>query len=259
MTYCVAIKLKAGVIFASDSRTSAGVDNISVFCKTHQFQVPGDREIFLLNSGNLATTQEVISILRREVQKGEEGHILSLDSLFDVARRVGDTIRNVIGRLSSPRSGVDFSCSFLVGGQIRGEHQRLFMIYPEGNFIEATQETPFFQIGELKYGKPILDRVINYQTPINDAVKCILVSFDSTMRSNLSVGLPINVAYLPTVSPEVIGVAKPFTSRIDENNESFKKLRHEWCEGLQQVFSNIPNLDWWNNTLHEFEDDPRCL
>jgi putative proteasome-type protease len=249
MTYCVAIKIKEGLIFASDSRTNAGIDNISVFCKTSRFEIAGERQIFLLNAGNLGTTQEVVSLLRKEVERGAEHNILQLDSLFYVARKVGDTVREVIRRLPSSSSGIDFGCSFLVGGQIKGEGQRLFMVYAAGNFIEATKETPFFQIGELKYGKPILDRVINYDTPLGDAIKCALVSFDSTLRSNLSVGLPINLSHLPpqTINHEdgEIEIAKPMTTLIDESNELFQQLRQGWCDGLQYVFKTIPNLNWW--------------
>lgn len=251
MTYCVGIRLKSGLIFASDSRTSAGVDYISVFCKTHRFSVKGEREIFLLNAGNLGTTQEVVSILRREIQKNIEDNILELESLFDVAGKVGDTVRKVISRLpSNSTSGVDFGCSFLVGGQIKGETQRLFKVYSEGNFIEATSETPFFQIGESKYGKPILDRVIHFETNIPDAIKCALVSFDSTMRSNLSVGLPINLFYLPnnvSSTDEPVDIAEPLGSLLDEDNEELENLRQKWRTGLQKVFVDIPNYDWWKS------------
>lgn len=248
MTYCVAMRVSHGIIFASDSRTSAGVDNISVFCKTSHFSIPNEREIFLLNAGNLGTTQEVISLLRKEIEHNEEGNLLTLDSLFDVARKVGDTVREVIRRLPSSNSNVDFGCSFIIGGQIKNERQRLFMIYAAGNFIEATKETPFFQIGELKYGKPMLDRVIQFDTSIDDAIKCTLVSFDSTMRSNLSVGLPINLSFLPNTSvtkDEELPLAKPLMTLIDENNLLFQQVRREWAKGLQEVFVKIPNLNWW--------------
>ena len=250
MTYCVAIKLNNGLIFASDSRTSAGVDNVSTFCKTSRFTSHQEREIFLLNAGNLATTQEVLSILRREIQCGAEGNILELESLFDVARKIGDTVREVIRRLPSSNSNVDFNCTFLLGGQIRNEQQRLFMIYPAGNFIEATRETTFFQIGELKYGKPMLDRVIHFDTTVDDAIKCILVSFDSTMQSNLSVGLPIDLTYLPNSLKPHYGIehniSMPLRTSIDRYNKSFEYLRNEWAQGLKEVFAKIPDIDWWS-------------
>lgn len=254
MTYCVGIKLKSGLIFASDSRTSAGVDYISVFCKTHRFSVKGEREIFLLNAGNLGTTQEVVSILRREIQKSVEGNILELESLFDIASHVGDMVRKVMSRLPSDSNG-NFSCSFLVGGQIRGESQRLFRVYSEGNFIEATKETPFFQIGESKYGKPVLDRIVTYETNTPDAIKCALVSFDSTMRSNLSVGLPINLYYLPNNHSSVhdeepVDVAEALSALLDEDNEELENVRQKWRTGLQKVFQDIPNYDWWKSSIN---------
>jgi putative proteasome-type protease len=249
MTYCVAIKISSGMIFASDSRTSASIDNIATFRKTHHFNIPGEREIFLLNAGNLGTTQEVISILRREIEQNTDNNILALDSLFDVARKIGDTIKTVMEHLpKSIPGGVDFTCSFLVGGQIKNEAQRLFMVYSQGNFIEATRDTSFFQIGESKYGKPMLDRVISYNTSISDALKCALVSFDSTMRSNLSVGLPIDLSCLKvTTETSAAGypIDKPLMCRIDEHNKSYKKLSHDWREGLQRIFAEIPTPDLW--------------
>lgn len=251
MTYCVAIKLSSGTIFASDSRTSAGVDNIATFRKTQHFSISGEREIFLLNAGNLGTTQEVISLLRREIEQNTENNILVLDSLFDIARKIGDTIKAVMEHLpQSVPGGVDFTCSFLVGGQIKHESQRLFMVYSQGNFIEATRDTPFFQIGESKYGKPMLDRVISYNTSISDALKCALVSFDSTMRSNLSVGLPIDLSCLNVtteLSEAGYPIAVPLMCRIDEQNKSYKKLSNDWREGLQKVFSDIPTPDLWGS------------
>lgn len=248
MTYCVAIRLKAGMIFASDSRTSAGVDNISTFCKMHRFKRQGEREIFLLSAGNLGTTQEVLSVLRIEIERSEAQNILELESMFKVARKVGEIVRGVIARLSAhcQHGNVDFSCSFLLGGQIKGEEQRLFLIYAAGNFIEATHETAFFQVGELKYGKPILDRVINYATSVNNAIKCTLISFDSTMRSNLSVGLPLNLAFLPRQDEQIAEIATPLTHLIDENHESYQRLRQEWSLGLQQAFAQIHNPNWWD-------------
>lgn len=247
MTYCIAISLKDGLICASDSRTNAGVDYISVFSKTHRFSVPGEREIFLLNAGNLATTQEVISTLRRDIQREIDGNLLQLESMFDVANKVGETLRKIIAKLPNKReSDVDFSCSFLVCGQIKGEGQRLFRVYNEGNFIESTAETPFFQIGESKYGKPILDRIITFNTNHEDAIKCTLVSFDSTMRSNLSVGLPINLFYLPNnLNDDSQNIAKPYEARLCEGHHELQELRKKWRNGLHQLFLDIPNYDWW--------------
>ena len=190
MTYCVATMIDAGIVFASDSRTNAGVDNISTFRKMKIFERPGERALVIVNSGNLAVTQATINHLEQDIRRNIEPNLMSVYSLYDVAELVGAALRAVRDR-DGPflmENNVDGSANFIVGGQIAGEHQRLFLVYAEGNFIEATAETPYFQIGEVKYGKPIIDRVIRADTSIDDAIKCVLVSFDSTMRSNLTVG-----------------------------------------------------------------------
>lgn len=180
-----------------DSRTNAGVDHISVFSKMHRFELSGERQIVLLNAGNLATTQAVVSRLRQDIKRSVQGNLHEATSMFDVAKMVGQYVRELLGEIpDAEKKKVDFGCTFLVGGHILGEEPRLFLVYPEGNFIEATRETPLFQIGESKYGKPILDRVLHYHLSVRDALKCTLVSFDSTMRSNLSVGQPIDVLCL---------------------------------------------------------------
>lgn len=194
MTYCVAMRLSSGLVFASDSRTNAGVDHISTFRKLHVFQQDGERTLVLQSAGNLATTQSIISLLLRRSQDAERPSLLNAPSLYEAASLVGETVREVIQRDSEAQqsgSTTDFSCNLLLGGQIRGEEMRLFHIYPQGNFIEATRDTPYFQIGESKYGKPIIDRVLNYDTPLEQAMQCALISLDSTLRSNLSVGLPL--------------------------------------------------------------------
>ena len=241
MTYCIAMSLKEGLLFASDSRTSGGVDQVSTFSKMTVFESPGERVIVLLNSGNLSTTQTVVSLLR-QAMNGEGDHLMSVPSLFDVASRVGESVRSVIARQTGGAGGpvgVDFSCNFLVGGQIAGERPRLFLVYAEGNFIEATDDTPFFQIGESKYGKPIIDRVVTPDTSLSEAVKCALVSFDSTMRSNLSVGLPLDVAL---VRQDELKVS--FRHRIDHQDRYFGSLRQSWSQGLRGVFNALPTPDW---------------
>ncbi len=241
MTYCAALNLKDGLVFASDSRTNAGVDHIATFRKMHLFQQPDERAIVLLNSGNLATTQSVISLLR--TRTGHDGeHLLNVASLYDAARLVGETVREVVDRDTGQQaSNIDFGCSFLVGGQIRGERPRLFNVYPQGNFIESSTDTPFFQIGESKYGKPILDRVIRHDTSMNEALKCLLISFDSTIRSNLSVGLPMETLRYRTDS-----FAELVPHRIDEGDEYFQQLRGRWASGLRQVFASLPDPDWFD-------------
>ncbi|MEN9763453.1 MAG: hypothetical protein RI906_3279 [Pseudomonadota bacterium] len=242
MTYCVAMCLSEGLLFASDSRTNAGVDHISVFSKMAVFETPGERALVLLNAGNLATTQAVVSTLRRQIQDDEPANLLKAASLFDAATLVGHALRDVIHQHSSgqqEQSGVDFSATFLVGGQILGEQPRLFLVYPQGNFIETSAETPYFQIGEAKYGKPIIDRVVKPETALDEAVKCALVSFDSTMRSNLSVGLPIDLALVRRD-----GYSIAFRHRIDSDDAYFSSLRTGWSQGLRRVFNELPAPEW---------------
>ena len=241
MTYCVAMKLAEGLVMASDTRTNAGVDHIATFCKMAVFEHPGQAVITLLSAGNLATTQSTISLLRQRIQ-GEGEHIFNQKSLYDVACLVGDTLREIMDRDSPkvPRQdGIDFGSSFLLGGQIKGEGVRLFNIYPQGNFIEASVETPYFQIGESKYGKPILDRVISYDTHLNEASKCVLISFDSTIKSNVSVGLPIDLMRYRTDS-----LVLQEKYRIAEADPYFQHIRQEWSLGLRRIFESIPDPDW---------------
>jgi putative proteasome-type protease len=242
MTYCVAMALQDGVLFASDSRTNAGVDHVSTFSKMTIFEASGERVIVLLNSGNLATTQTVVSTLRKALTT-DAPNLLSVPSLFDCATLVGEAVRQVISHHSGQQAqqgSVDFTCNFLVGGQIAGERPRLFLVYPEGNFIEATDDTPFFQIGESKYGKPIIDRVVKTETSVAEALKCALVSFDSTMRSNLSVGLPLDIALVGTDA-----LAVTFRHRIDTDDAYFGSLRQGWSQGLKKVFNELPSPDWF--------------
>jgi putative proteasome-type protease len=246
MTYCVAMRLRAGLLFASDTRTNAGVDHVASFTKMHQFQIPHQREIVILNAGNLATTQSVLSLLRQRLW-GEGEHLLNVPSLYDAAVLIGRTLKEVIARDSNAGSmgqGVDFGANFLLGGQIVGEGPRLFHIYPQGNFIEATEDTPYFQIGESKYGKPIIDRVIKFETtPLPEAAKCTLVSFDSTIRSNLSVGLPIDMVMLRANRFEQ--AMKP-PHRIGRDDPYFLSLRDGWGQGLSKVFASLPDEPWFD-------------
>jgi putative proteasome-type protease len=242
MTYCVAIRLDSGMIFASDSRTNAGVDHIATFCKMRVYEKTDDRIIIVLSSGNLATTQGVINILDRHLHALEgEQTIWNVPSMFDVASLAGDALREVARRDGTALSqgGIDASASLIIGGQIRGESQRLFNIYPQGNFIETSDETPYFQLGESKYGKPILDRVITTGTPQKEAAKCVLISFDSTVKSNISVGLPIDMLWYPNNALRV-GVQQ----RIREGDPYFSMLRQRWGGGLRRVFGELPDPDW---------------
>jgi putative proteasome-type protease len=241
MTYCIGIMLDTGLVFASDSRTHARVDNFASFCKMTVFERVGDRVIVLLSSGNLAGTQAVISVLKQRNTKDGVPNLWSAESMFDTAMLVSDAMRDIDRRDGQHLrdSDVGFNASFILGGQIAGEPPRLFRIYAEGNFIEASLETPYLQTGETKYGKPIIDRVITRSTSLNDAAKCVLVSFDSTMRSNLSVGMPIDLICYQRDSLEV-----RMRRRFDEDDAYFSTLGKQWTEGTRQVFSRLPKLDW---------------
>lgn len=241
MTYCVAIMIDAGIVFASDSRTNAGVDNVSTFRKMRTFENPGERALLFVNSGNLAVTQATLNQLDQAVRRNIEPNLMSVRSMYDVAELVGAALREVRHR-DGPylmENNVDSSANFIVGGQIAGEQPRLFMVYAEGNFIEATPETPYFQIGETKYGKPIIDRVVSGATCMDDTVKCMLVSFDSTMRSNLSVGFPIDLA---CYNRDTMQVGR--THRFDEQDPYMKRLSQSWGEGVRRAFSQLPSFDW---------------
>ncbi len=241
MTYCVGMVLDEGLVFASDSRTNAGVDHVSTFCKMTVVETPGQGVIVMLNSGNLATTQQVISRIKQHAIDAEKP-LTSHASMFTVAELVGRELRKTIHTTMNEapeQSDVDFTATFLVGGQVKGEAPRLFMVYPQGNFIESTADTPFFQIGESKYGKPILDRVIQPSISMSQAIKCALVSFDSTIKSNLSVGLPIDVAMVKT---DDLSVTK--RHRIDAEDSYFRDLRSSWSQGLRQVFGQLPDPQW---------------
>jgi putative proteasome-type protease len=242
MTYCVALRLEAGMIFASDSRTNAGVDHVSTFAKMRVFEKPEDRVIVVLSSGNLAMTQGVVNILDRHVHAPPDTQtIWNVDSMYDAAQLVGDALREM-QRKDGPflmQGNIDANANMLVGGQIKGEPMRLFHVYAQGNFIEATDETPYFQLGESKYGKPILDRVVNTGTPQKEAAKCVLISFDSTMKSNISVGLPIDLLWLPRDNLRV-----GLQQRIREGDPYFTMLRSRWGGGLRRVFGELPDPDW---------------
>jgi len=242
MTYCVGILLDAGIIFASDSRTNAGVDNFAKFCKMTVFDRTGDRVIVLLSSGNLAGTQAVIGVLRQRAAAGDgTPNLWTARTMFDVAVIVSDAMRAIERRdgVYLEQSDLTFNASFILGGQISGEPVRLFRIYAVGNFIEAGLETPFIQTGETKYGKPIIDRVITPATSLADATKCVLVSFDSTMRSNLSVGMPIDLLCYAKDSLKVT-----MKRRFESGDTYFEALKQQWTIGTRKVFHDLPPLQW---------------
>ncbi|WP_106478822.1 peptidase [Phytohalomonas tamaricis] len=247
MTYCVAMALKDGIVCISDTRTNAGIDQIASVRKLSVYGTPGERAIIIQTAGNLSTSQAVLT--RLEQQFGTEFEtILNTPSMFDVAKLIGDTMRNIVADYDNGPSmqNIDMTSSFLVAGQIGKAPTESFNIYPQGNFISATPDTPYFQIGESKYGKPVLDRILAYDTSLGEALRCGLVSFDSTLRSNLSVGLPLDIAVYPADSLE-----PPLIRRIDEDDAYFQQLRSSWSTGMRTLMESIdpPPSDYWQHHL----------
>ena len=245
MTYCCAIKVNAGMVFLSDSRTNAGVDAISTFRKMLIYERAGDRFMVMLSAGNLSISQSVREILQtesvRDPESGDPITIWNARSMFDAAKVLGAEVRHINQRDGAAlrQAGLEFNVSLILGGQIAGEGMRLFLVYSAGNFIEATTETPFFQIGESKYGKPVLDRVVEPEMPLDEATKCALVSMDSTMMSNLSVGLPLDL-----VVYEAGALASDRVVCIDQENPYFEMLHKSWGQRLRQVFDSIEDPQW---------------
>jgi len=242
MTYCVGLALKDGMVLLSDTRTNAGVDNISTFNKMHVFEKKGDRVIVLLGAGNLASTQAVVNLLNEGIEiDGRVRTLFTVKTMFRAAELVGAAIRRVYDTdgKSMEDHHVSFDVSFLLGGQIKNGKLSLFEIYSAGNFIEATSDTPYLQIGEHKYGKPILDRTAKFETELYDGVKLALVSMDSTLRSNLSVGLPIDLMVYRKDALEI-----ELRRRITETDDYFKMLRERWSAALREAYRTIPQPSW---------------
>ncbi len=240
MTYCVGLKLDRGLVFMSDTRTNAGIDNISVFRKMFHWQAPGERAITLMTAGNLATTQAVVSLLNERALPAEERgspSILEAPSMFQVARLVGQTLKEVIADQTGQNglAGEAFTATLILGGQVRGGEQQLFLIYPEGNFVEAGKDTPFFQIGETKYGKPILVRAYDPSMSFEDAVKLLMVSFDSTIKANLSVGLPLDLHLY-----EIDSFKTGLTRRIEQSDTFYEAISSGWGQALKDAFHSLP-------------------
>jgi putative proteasome-type protease len=242
MTYCVGLKLDRGIVMAADTRTNAGLDNVATFKKLHVWEKPGDRVICMMAAGNLAVTQSVVSLLSERLKSEEPGRptLHSVDTMFQAARLVGSAVRDVraIDGEALAANSESFSVTFLLGGQIRGEAPRLFQIYSAGNFIEASADTPFLQIGEHKYGKPILDRVTQADMRLGQAAKLVLLSFNSTLRSNLSVGMPIDMLLYNTDS-----FSAHRQTRIRENDPYFADLSRMWSEKLRDAVAEIPDFE----------------
>ncbi len=241
MTYCVGLKIDRGLVFMSDTRTNAGIDSISTFRKMHIWSEPGERVVVLMAAGNLATTQAVVSLLDERTKAVSERSptLLETPSMYQTARLVGNTVREVIASASPEGERADsyFNASFILGGQIRGTEPRLFMVYPEGNFIEASEDTPFFQIGETKYGKPIIVRAYDPTMSFAETAKLLLVSFDSTLKSNLSVGLPLDLFFYDKDS------LKPgMKKRIGQDDPYYRTISDGWSNALKNAFKSLPDF-----------------
>ena len=242
MTYCVGLYLNQGLVLLSDTRTNAGVDHISTFSKMNVEEVPGERMIAMLSSGNLAISQQVWSRLQEGVWLDGERHTLrDVPSMFRAAQLVGAAVRAVFDAdgPSLRAQGIGFDVALLLGGQIAGQAMRLFMIYAAGNFIEATADTPFLQIGEHKYGKPILDRVVTPDTALVDGVKLALISMDSTLRSNLTVGMPLDLLVYREGA-----CCATLRKRITEDEPYFRSVREGWSHSLREAYRAMPVPDW---------------
>ncbi|SPL70123.1 proteasome-type protease [Acinetobacter stercoris] len=236
MTYCCALRLKDGLVFISDTRTNAGVDHISVFRKLYSFGIEGERFITIQTSGNLATTQSLIGHLKNQLDTHQEPNLYSVHTMFEVAELVGKTLKTVIADVTSDtQEQSNYYCSLLVGGQIKDQEISLYNIYPQGNFICATSDTPYFQIGESKYGKPILDRALSYEMPLEEALRCSLISFDSTLRSNVSVGMPLDALIYQKDSYHI-----PTGKRIDEEDPYFEHISKSWSDTLKKGLQDLP-------------------
>ncbi len=246
MTYYVGMLLDTGLVFLSDSRTNAGVDQISSFRKVTVFEKPGDRVMVLLSSGNLAISQALVNTLQEQMAGFVPGtaqapNLMTAINMFEAARCVGDALREVHKRDAAAleEHNIEFNANFIFGGQLGNELPRLFQVYAAGNFIEATIDTPYFQIGESKYGKPIIDRVVTRSTSLAEAAKCALISMDSTIRSNLSVGAPLDLVCIRRDALKVMSHIS-----MDGEHEYFRMIRKRWSESLRHAFHELPDPDW---------------
>ncbi|MEM7220611.1 MAG: peptidase [Pseudomonadota bacterium] len=240
MTYCLAMKLDEGLVFCSDSRTNAGADRVSAFSKMHRFSLPDDRQIALLSSGNLGTTQAVIEALERDMREAADINLASAPYVSDLADYVGRLSRDMQNKYApeGEEAGFNAEASFILGGQIKGAPQELYLIYPEGNHIHPSERFPFFQIGETKYGRPILDRIVAHDTPREIAMRCALVSMDSTMRSNATVGPPIELLFLRA---DNFSEPNPYHS-FEATDPTLLKMRAAWNEEIVAAFNNLPSI-----------------
>lgn len=245
MTYCIAIKVDQGLVFAADTRTSAGVDDVRTYNKMHTFPFPGERVFVVLSAGNLATTQAVLNALRRDNDNPEaERSLRKVTSVYEAAEYIGAlSVRAQKQGRENAEQATSLEATFILGGQIRGGEPEIYLVYPLGNCISASPESPFMQIGEHKYGKPILDRIIRHNTTLEDAGRCALVSLDSTMRSNVSVGPPLDLAIVPAGAHDIRRLV-----RFEQDDPYLISLRDAWARSLEAVFRELPTFDWESQT-----------
>lgn len=247
MTYCVAVSTEGGLVFCSDSRTNAGADMLSCYSKMHVFNPSDDRVFVLLSAGNLATTQAIISRIEQDLEESEKTSLLSQNKMVEAARYISQIVRTETeqAQKDTAAADVDTSVSIIFGGQIKGGDADLYLIYSAGNFISSTEETPYFQIGESKYGKPILDRVISHQTSLEDAARCTIVSMDSTIKSNATVGPPIEVLVYEKDSFETDHYIK-----MEEDDKYLRDVKQAWNEALNSAFSKLPLFHWEKHSVN---------
>ena len=240
MTYCLAIKIQEGLVFCSDSRTNAGPDQVSTFSKLHRFDSDDQRQLVILSAGNLATTQAVVDEIKRDLREKADVNLDNCNYLSDIADYVGRLSLEVQNKYApaGEEAGFNAEATFILGGQIVGEEQELYLIYPEGNHIRVSSQHPYLQIGETKYGKPILDRIIEPETLKEVAMRCALVSMDSTMRSNATVGPPIELLYLPE------GMSPGIYHQLEQDSDYLIDLREAWNEKIVEAFNELPSLDY---------------
>jgi putative proteasome-type protease len=255
MTYCVAIAAKAGLVFCSDSRTNAGPDVLSTYSKMHIFNTEPDRMIVLMTAGNLATSQAVLAQIEADMEDSEAESLLTCDKMVEIAKYVSRVSREqqAIASDSTAEADVNTSVSLIVGGQIQGNRPSIYMVYSAGNFISGSEETPYLQIGESKYGKPILDRILHPDTSLEDAARCALVSMDSTMRANATVGPPVEVLVYENDTFE-----SDHCIKLAEDDSYLTTLRKSWADAIKVAFSNLPQFEWErrSSSLHAVAEEP---
>lgn len=240
MTYCVAVSVNAGLVFCSDSLTNAGIDQISTYSKMFRFGVDGEKQFVILTAGNLATTQATIAKIKSDIKRDAKANLLSMKSIEDAADYLGDISREQQEKRAT--EGKNFEASFIIGGQVQDSPQELIMVYPEGNHITTSEDTPYLQIGESKYGKPILDRILTPELNLDTSALCALVSMDSTMRSNLSVGPPIELLIM---RKDELTMQQPL--RFEGDSDFLRDLKRNWDERLKEAFRQMPPLAWAAN------------